>query len=306
MIEILLAVYNGERFLKEQIDSILKQTYKDWKLLIYDDASLDDSLKIIKSYGVLHKDKIRYISSKKNCGSASSAFSKLMELSKAEYVCFCDQDDVWDKDKLKVSMNAMKDLESKNKEIPILIHTDLFVVDEKLNIINRSMFKAQHFKLKEKKINRLMVQNNITGCTMLINRRLISVCGRIPKKAIMHDWWLGLVAAAFGKIKLLKVQTVYYRQHENNVVGAKMSYGFSHILHRLFSKAEIKKSIKNSVKQVEIFLDIYKKELKEKRNILEEYLKLQEKSKIKRIFGLFYGGYLKEGIIRKIGQIFYI
>ena len=306
MIEILLAVYNGEIFLKEQLESIINQSYNNWKILIYDDGSSDGSLKIIKCYSELYKDKIKYIHSETNSGSASEVFSKLMQISRSEYVCFCDQDDVWHKDKLKISLDAMKEIEKDNKDIPILIHTDLFVVDQDLNVIKKSMFKSQHFKLKEKKIQELIVQNNITGCTMLVNKRLISICGKIPKEAIMHDWWLGLIAAAFGKIKFLKQKTVYYRQHGNNVVGAKKVYGFSYILHRLFNKFEIKNSIENSVKQVKIFLNIYKKELKGNRKILEEYLKIQRHGKIRRVFILIFKGYLKDGLIRKIGQIFYI
>ncbi len=305
MIEILLAVHNGEKYLEKQLCSILNQSFKDWHLLIYDDGSNDGTEKLIFKYVDLHKNKIKYFKSSKNSGSAKLSFFKLLNLCTAKYVCFCDQDDVWEKDKLKISLNAMKEMEKKYGEIPVLIHTDLSVVDENLNLINRSFFKINHFKKKEKTLQKLIVQNNITGCSVLINRELIKVWNFKEKGALMHDWWLGLVAVCFGKIKFLNCSTVKYRQHEKNVVGAeKISSKF--VLSKILNREEILKSINFSFLQCENFLNSYREELKkEQREILEGYLKIKSYCKIRRIFSLIYGGFLKDGVIKKLGQLIY-
>lgn len=307
MIEILLATYNGEKYLKEQIESILKQSYENWRLLIFDDASVDGTCGIIKFYEEKNKGKIKCFRSIKNSKTAKYSFSKLLSFSKAEYVCLADHDDVWEKDKLKDCLEFIKKIEIDAKDAPILVHTDLFVVDENLNVIGESMMKRQHLKLKEKSFRQLLVQNNITGCTILMNRRLVEVCGKIPDGALMHDWWLGLVACAFGKIGFLNKRTVYYRQHGNNLVGAKNFFSLKYIFSRIFNGQETKKSIEQTYSQCEEFLKTYSNVLNdEKRAILEKYLEIRDCKKLIKILKLVGGRFLKDGIFRKIGQIFYI
>ncbi len=306
MVEILLAVYNGEKFLKEQIDSILNQSYKDFILTIYDDGSTDKTALIVRSY-IKKSDKIRFIRGIKNSGSAKKSFFRLLSFSNEEYVAFCDHDDVWHKDKLKICIEHMKKTEKEKGKVPILIHTDLYVVDEKLNIIKRSMFKSQNFRFKEKSLNRLLVQNNITGCTVLINKSLLKLCSDVPDGAVMHDWWIGLVAAAFGEICFLKNKTVYYRQHENNCVGAKKVKGFKYILDRIKNKDEVKKNRDMSYKQAEDFLKRYERNLSfENIKILRRYIKTKEYKGLKKIIFLIYGGFLKDGLVRKLGQFFFV
>ena len=307
MVEILLAVYNGEKYLKQQIDSIINQSYENWKLLIFDDGSNDATEKIVSEYVKQMPNKIFYEKSLTNSKSAVYSFAHLLNLSKEKYVAFCDHDDVWIEDKLKISVNAIKRLEKEFFNEAILVYTDLFVVDENLKLIKKSMMKSQKLKLKEKPLNRLLVQNNVTGCTMLFNRQLINICGKIPKSAVMHDWWLSLVAAAFGKTKFLNVKTVHYRQHSNNQIGFKKVGSLKYIAQRLKNKSLVKKSIELTYQQAENFLRIYEKKLKKEHiDVLKEYLKLKDYCKFRRIFKMFLGGFLKDGILRKLGQVFYI
>ena len=307
MVEILLAVYNGERFLKEQIDSILNQSYKNWLLTIYDDGSTDKTALLVYSYVKNNKDKIRFIRGTKNSGSAKESFFKLLALSNNNYVAFCDHDDVWHKDKLKICVEHMKKTEKIKGKIPILIHTDLFVVDEKLNILEESMFKSQNFRFKEKSFNELLVQNNITGCTVLINKNLIELCLDVPNGAVMHDWWVGLIAAAFGKICFLKDKTVYYRQHKNNCIGARKTNSVRYVLDRFKNKNEAKKNKYSSYKQAEDFLKRYERNLSDENiKILRRYIKTKEYKGLKKIIFLIYGGFLKDGLVRKLGQFFFV
>lgn len=307
MVDILLAVYNGEKYIKQQLDSIIAQTFKDWRLIVYDDGSCDDTAQILKDYILKYKGRIVFYKGLNNSKSAVFSFSKLLKLSSAKYVAFCDHDDVWHKDRLTFSVEAMKDMELKYGDIPILIHTDLYIVDEFLKIKNKSMIKSQCLGFKAKSLQELIVQNNITGCTVLVNRSLVNICGNIPSSALMHDWWLGLVAASFGKIKFLNAKTVYYRQHSSNCVGAKNVRSFSYIFGRIFGKSAVKRSIDNVFLQCEAFLNIYGALLpKDKKKILEDYISINRFSKLRRIAKLIVGGYLKFGFFRKLGQFFYI
>ena len=307
MIEILLATYNGEKYLKDQINSILNQSYKNWRLLIFDDASVDETCNIIKFYEEKYSDKIKCFRAVKNSKSVKKSFSKLLAFSRAEYLCLADQDDVWGKDKLKCCFEYIKKIEEQNKDVPILVHTDLFVVDENLNVIASSMMKLQKLKSKEKTFRQLLVQNNITGCTVLMNRKLAELCGEIPEGALMHDWWLGLVACAFGIVKFLNKSTVYYRQHQNNFVGAKNVFSLKYFLNRVFNAKDVKKRIKLTYAQSEEFLKMYEEMLTyDNINILKKYLEIKDCKKLRKILKLVGGGFLKDGIFRKIGQIFYI
>ena len=221
MVDILLAVYNGEKYLRDQIDSIFEQSYKNFRIIILDDCSTDGSYDIINSYVKRYKDRVIYLKSFVNSKSAKNSFSKLLTHIRADYIAFCDQDDVWHKDKLSSCLQRIRQLEDKYNGVAALVYSDLFVVDESLKIKNRSFMKMQHIKGSPKTLQKIIVQNNITGCSVLINKKLAKLCGVIPKEALMHDWWLAIIAIAFGKVAYIDTPLVYYRQHSQNSIGAK-------------------------------------------------------------------------------------
>lgn len=175
MIDILLAAYNGKRFIEEQIESILSQTYQNFNLIIQDDDSNDGTIEILKSYKERYPDKIKVFFNKKNTGSCVKNFLNLIQKSQNEYIMFCDQDDIWVKDKIAITVKAMKELEKEveNKGMPLLVHTDLKVVDENLKLICNSLFQYQKMNYKKDKLNNLLAQNIITGCSIMCNRNLI-------------------------------------------------------------------------------------------------------------------------------------
>ncbi len=220
MIEILLATYNGEKYLHEQLKSLKKQSYTNWKIIARDDGSTDRTVAILKEFQNNNPNKIEiHLDGKKKCGPSQN-FNILMGLSKAKYVAFCDQDDVWEPTKLEKSLKYLIKLEKFYGNLPILVHTDLFIVDKNLNIQFKSMIKVQRLNsAANKSIKHLIVQNCVTGCSMMANRELLKVCGSVPKEAVMHDWWLALVASAFGRLQFIDESLVKYRQHESNTLG---------------------------------------------------------------------------------------
>lgn len=308
MIDILLAAFNGEEYISQQIDSIINQTYSDWKLYISDDCSTDSTLEIVKSYIEKHPSKIFLIENTKSSGSAMNHFFRLLQHAKSNYIMFCDQDDVWLPDKIILTLEKMKESENNyDKDKPILIYTDLIVADEKLNVISNSMFKYQSLRINNNKLNALLAQNNVTGCTVMINKKLLEIVkNNIPKSSIMHDWWLALVAATFGDVVFIDKPTVLYRQHSNNQVGAKNTRNIFYIINCINGK-KIKKDINNTYIQARCLLDIYNNEISlEKIKIISAYVEIPMLCKINKIMYLYKYGFLKKSIVRKIGQIIYI
>lgn len=308
MIDILLAVYNGEKYLKAQLDSIFSQTFKDFKIIIGDDNSSDSTYDIIKDYIKRFPGKIEYHKNEENSGSPARNFFSLVKHSSAEFMMTCDHDDVWLPEKVALTFDKMKKLqENKGKNTPLLVHTDLKVVDENLKQISPSMFSLQKLNKEAKSLRELIVQNNVTGCTMMINRSLAEKVEFMPKEALMHDWWFALVAAAFGEIDFVDKSTILYRQHSSNQVGAKSVGELSFLAKRMSQKEEIKKAIYGTIEQAQKFLEVFEKTLNEEdKHILKEYVSIKEKNKINKIATLLRGSYLKYGLVRKVGQILYI
>lgn len=229
-VAILLPTFNGEKYLAEQLDSLLGQSYQNYIIVLRDDCSTDGTVQIIQSYLTKYPEFIHFLDSGgKNLGAGGS-FSLLMryvldhkkELGLQQaYMLFCDQDDIWLEDKISVQFKAMLEAESTNAKIPILVHSDLQVVSETGQLISESFVRYQGLKTKRNRFNNLLVSNLVTGCAVLVNENLAKRSLPVPDEAIMHDWWVTLVCSAFGKLVFLDRPLVDYRQHETNTLGAK-------------------------------------------------------------------------------------
>jgi glycosyltransferase involved in cell wall biosynthesis len=226
-VQILMSTYNGERYLREQLDSILNQTYSDVEILIRDDGSTDQTKEIIQEY-VKRYDNIAFIKGD-NIGAVKSFFRLIKKADqKADYYALSDQDDVWEKDKIERAVNRMehyKRLEKKQKaalenpdfEKPLMYASALKVTDQDLNVLYEEGTKR---KTKDFSFGNAMVENCCTGCTIVMNRALQKLAAkqRTPKCS-MHDWWLYLLTSCFGKVLYDQKPSILYRQHEHNVIG---------------------------------------------------------------------------------------
>ena len=303
---ILMATYNGEEFIREQINSILNQTYKNWKLIIHDDGSTDNTVDIIKEYTKKYPNKIILIEDNIKCNGAKENFSHLIKSVHKnfnfDYILFSDQDDIWLPNKIEVSLSKIQEMENKfGKNIPLLVHTDLKVVDEYLNIMSNSFWRFQRLNPKKNSFNYIMVQNNVTGCTTMINKALFKKFKSIPANAIMHDWWIALIASAFGKIIPIYEPTVLYRQHKDNDTGAK-KFDIKYIFSKFKNKDSIMDSISKTFLQAEAFKDIFFKELNnEQKLILDDYLSLKRKSFLDKLVIVNKNRFFKQGILRNLG-----
>ena len=207
-----MTTYNGARFLNQQLDSIINQTYKNIEIIIVDDCSADSTIEIINSY-IDKYSFIKLYQNPKNLGVVKS-FEKAIKLCTGDFIALSDHDDVWFPNKLQILLDNIGD--------NLLIHSDAVLVDEYMNIIANSYFST----VKTQKLSGFtdyLLMNNVTGCTMLFSRKLMDLAIPIPEGFYIHDHYLAIMASFYGTIKLLDEPLVFYRQHGANTIGAAKS-----------------------------------------------------------------------------------
>jgi len=271
-IAILLPTYNGEIYLSQQLDSLLSQSYSNFIIVSRDDSSDDKSLEVMQRYAEKFPEHFHVLNSDGVNLGACSSFSFLIQYvleNKAilgldnAYMMFCDQDDVWKPNKIEESLYAMQNQETLSAGAPVLVHSDLEVVDSKLHPLADSLFKYQGISSSRKSVWRLLILNTVTGCTAMINESLATLVGPIPNDAIMHDWWIALVASGLGKIVTIDEALVSYRQHDTNTVGA-LQYEPQKVsarVKKLMSDSSYKDISLQLYRQASEFSDIYRDQL---------------------------------------------
>lgn len=298
IISIALCTYNGEKYLKEQLESILNQTIRPNELIICDDGSSDTTVQILRDFQRNSIIPIYIYLNEYSIGVVKN-FSKCVGLCRGKYIALSDQDDVWELNKIECMITKIRSMEeSASTETPILVHSDLEVVDQKGQQISPSFFELQHiWHSKENPLKKLLVQNFVTGCTCLMNRKLVDLALPIPHNVIMHDWWFALIAASTGKIGFISKSTIKYRQHDNNTVGAK---GF-------FSKNTLKKIAKWNELNAQILLTVLQTQLLKNHfnslgintpNTVVEYLEAMQENRFLKCYKIICSGIRKQGIIR--------
>ena len=307
VVEVLLAAYNGERFLRDQIDSILTQDYANLRVLARDDGSSDGTVNILNEYAERFPERFRVMPPGPGTGSAKDNFLLLMQASTGNYISFSDQDDVWLPDKISRTMQAMHQLELKwEADTPLLVFTDLRVVDKELRPLHDSFWAYE--RIEPDRIDRLaflLRRNVVTGCTAMLNRPLLEIARRMPKEAAMHDHWVALLASVTGKSSAVRTPTVLYRQHDQNVVGAKKSRSITEFIRRIFINDARIVQWEISQRQTRALLKIHRDELStEDRRLLEAYLQCGTgNSRIVRIATLIRYGFYRTSTMENIATL---
>lgn len=313
-IGVMMATYNGERYLKEQIDSILNQSYGNWILYISDDQSNDETVKIINSYVKKYHDKIILLNNDHKFRNARDNFNNVLtQVGNHDYYMFTDQDDVWQEDKMYKLLYFIKKKEELSKT-PILVYSDVAIVDSKLNILKDSLIKDTGKYLPQKNLlNHVLVQNYFPGCAVLFNNSLKQVLDNIYKESEMHDWWLTLVAAYTGKIYFLNLSLHYYRQHESNVIGAGQHNDFFDKYKERFRKLFSKNASFTNWKEYQQLVVKQAKELKQRYSYLDNQVNeqivnkfiqtMETKNKFYKFCKLFYYHFTNSEAIRTLRLI---
>ena len=215
-LDILMPTYNGERYIRVLLDSLFAQTYTNWHLYVRDDHSKDATVSIVQEYAEKHPRKVTLVEDGKGNLGVNKNFSALLGVSTAEYACFCDQDDQWMPDKLEVSVNAMQHLEKMQHGKPSLVYSNLRLVDGDLKLIHESLWEHDKLNPNYTDLSKLLVQNQINGNVMIMNKALVKLVYPVPDPALWFDHWVSLIAAAAGKIEYINRTTINYRLHGFN------------------------------------------------------------------------------------------
>ncbi len=306
-IAIVMATYNGEKYVDEQIESILASTYRDIELYIFDDGSRDNTLELLRNYERQYPDTVHVFQNERNLGHAMN-FIHALSRTTTDYVMFCDQDDVWKNHKVAITLKRMRHMEAQlGKDKPLTVFTDAAVVDENLKMLKQSFFCSSHLNPCRTDLPHLLMENKLIGCTVMVNSALRKVLQSkpLPQHARYHDWWVALIASAFGKIGYVRESTLLYRQHGNNVVG---DTGFlSYVINRIANLQKQREALEALYRQADEFLQLYKDMLpEEKQEILAQFASMKEKSILERRILIFRYGFWKTGLLRNIGLLFII
>ena len=310
-VAILMATYNGAKFLGEQIESILAGTHQSWILFVRDDGSTDGTDEIIDRYEKALPGKIVRIWEGAPTGSAKGNFARILqwvnERFSFRYYMFSDQDDVWLPEKIEKTLAVCRNKEAEDGG-PLLVHTDLNVVDSALGILSGSFVKYRSIRPEVQDLNHLLIQNNATGCTMLWNAALNELIGDISAdEVVIHDWWLTLTACLFGRIEFLNEATILYRQHGGNSVGATEVNSAGFVRKRLQDLEHVKYTLHAPMDQAALLLSRFGGRLSEvQQETLRAFAGMKEQGKLKRIGTVFRHSFFKQGFIQKLGEILFI
>jgi glycosyltransferase involved in cell wall biosynthesis len=292
LISIALASYNGEKYIKEQVLSILNQTIAEIELVVSDDCSTDNTLTIIKS--LAEKDnRIKLEPSLVKKGVVGN-FYAAMQYCQGTYIAFADQDDVWVKDKLERSLSLMHQAEQGfGIDKPLLVFTDLQVVDSDLKPLHDSYAQLKGLNTQKVTLARLLVENAVTGCTMFFNRPLATLVQQFPPSVLMHDVYIAMIASSFGQCLFLDEATVLYRQHDHNVLGTSENSFAKSLGNTLRTLLHDDKAafLQGEINQAKDFLQQFENELTASQvSLLRSFVNLPSMGKLGRVsFALKHG-----------------
>ncbi len=254
-VTVLLSTYNGDKYIGEQLDSLLNQTYNNFNILVRDDGSSDNTVNILELYEKRYPSKFSIIKGI-NVGVIKSFFELIECCSEdSSYIAFCDQDDFWEPLKIERAVSALEASKAKIKGYC----SNLKLVDENLNFLS-----IKYNKMLRPSFYNAIFENIVTGCTFVVNNELIFLLkNRInfinSNNILMHDWFLYIIATSFGEVIYDKESYIQYRQHTNNVVGMD-----TNIISKIKRRTRNFYKYKNRrIKQVEEFYINYKDELLE-------------------------------------------
>lgn len=313
MVTVVMATYNGERYIRQQLDSILNQTYDKIRIVISDDLSADGTPQVIAEYEARFPDRIRSLSNTTRSGGAAANFFRLLRAVSDDYVMLCDQDDVWLPEKVEKTLARMQRMEKKygrtgqSCSVPVLVYSDLSVVDENLKMTHPSLAAYQKIAVHNNRLNHYLVENNITGSTVMINRAFLEFFSFIPEVCVIHDWWMGLLASSMGRISYIDEPLVLYRQHEGNELGAQKGSMAVRALRRIRAKNGVRENYRRMFGQAGQLFTHYQERLgREETELLTRFLALPRMSRAEKIYTIWKYQLLKSTVIRTVGQMFTI
>lgn len=357
MITVLTAAYNGKKYIREQMDSILAQSQDGILLVVSDDGSSDGTRELLQAYEEEHRENVLVLMRRRPSGGAAAHFLELLKLmgdlraeeeekegrmtpkagerepekeqqspesgaweldavllaglrraASADFFMLSDQDDVWLPDKASVLLHKAEELEAgSSAETPVLVHSDLSVVDENLTVIASSFFRYQGINPGRIRLSQLLVQNNITGGAVMLNAAMLPYLRHIPGVCLMHDAWLGLVASAFGSIGWAEEPLYLYRQHGSNAVGARRGSEAQDVRRRLEDGSRARENYRRMFGQAASMLELFPEQLsEEQKKMLAVFAGMEGHGRLMKIWLILRWGFTKDTWLRTLGQMLMI
>lgn len=260
-IHIVLATYNGARYIRQQLDSVLANGRDDITIEICDDGSTDGTIEIVREYEKKY-DFIRVHENRENLGYAKN-FLEGVKRSRSPYIMLCDQDDIWDRDKIGRTLDAMKRLEKKHEnggEKPLLVFTDARNYDSETGREFGSFHQNSHLDVTKTDTAHLLMENKCLGCTVMVNAAVLPYLETVPDEVRVHDWWLALICSRFGEISYLAETTLQYRQHRGNMIGG--SSFSAYLKNRLINLKKQREALELTFAQGTAFYRLFEDRLK--------------------------------------------
>ena len=300
-VEIVMATYNGEKYIKEQLDSLLSQSHPYLLVDVCDDGSTDDTVSIVKDYE--KKDsRVRLFENKTNQGYIRNFMSGIVRCD-SPYIMLCDQDDIWNWDKVELTLEKMKLMERENPEKPVLVFTDAMNFDSSTGKKLGRFHEMSHLNVKKVDTAHLFMENKCIGCTIMMNRAILPYLRELPEEIRVHDWWLALICSHFGAIGYLPEATLMYRQHEGNQIGGTSYSGY--LRKRISKMKEQRQVLFDTYRQGKAFLRVFDSQMtKEQRKTATKFATMADASFFGRRYLALRSGFLKSGLIRNVGLFF--
>ena len=305
---VLLAAWNGSAYLPALLDSLCAQTDPDFTVIMQDDGSTDGTPGLLQETAGRDSRFVFGAEQGQHLGAAGN-FLSLVRQAEADYILLCDQDDVWEPEKIALLKQEMLSLESRyGANTPLLVHSDCSLIDENGELIGESFFRRQGWDPAAVTLPRLLVQNNVTGCTLIMNealRKLVASHAK-AKELFMHDWFIALTAAAFGHISFVDRPLTLYRQHGDNTIGASTQP----LLIRAFSALRNGKAAKRRIlltyTHTAVFKKLYGDELPAPaQKTVDDYLATRHMWKIRRVLAVRRMDCVMQSPVTRLGQILF-
>ena len=255
--------YNGERFIKEQIDSILEQSYSNFELIITDDCSSDKTIEIIKNYQE-NDSRIKLYQNEVNLGFVKN-FEKAISLCSGDYIALADQDDIWKKNKLEAFIE--------NIEENVLIYSDALLIDEHSESMGKELIRPTNLLVSGSNNRAFLLGNCVSGNTLMFKKELVEYILPIPKEVSFHDIWIAFVASTYGSINFTDEAMTYYRRYSEQVTKKRVK-DYESFFDRLEKKKKLKiKHAKVAVQDLNTFLSLKILKNEETKEIMEMLIK---------------------------------
>lgn len=300
-VDILMATFNGERYLSEQLDSLRAQTYENWRLLVSDDGSSDGTLALLREYEK-RDSRIKVVATEGRHGTAQGNFWSLLPYAVNDRIMFCDQDDVWEREKVEKTLAAMNGLaQIHGDETPLVVFSDMRVVDEDLNLIAGSHERYRKSYPIVTVFPKLLMLNPGAGCSMMFNRsaRNKALETTTAEEMAMHDWWMMLIGSAFGAIGYIDEPLNNYRQHADNTLGVQARKAL-----RVPNTTKVEAVIRRHLRQARAFREVYGSQLSLADKKALDHVILSASGGIKGLYHLFASHCWKKSLRRKMGQVY--